>query len=170
MSQTTFGQTDSLALAVVAWLNDAARAFVVPIFAERRFARKTELKDIPIAGEPVSVDVFIGHETGERSHDGTRYSLAPVFSSTYGVNIFIQQRVGGMDDPEAQVSILVLLRGQIIDQLRQTRFNLTNSVRPINGAVCVSHQNGDKGPYNLERLEGDNTFESDTIFVFKAAA
>lgn len=170
MSQTTFGQTDALALAIVTWLNDAARNFVIPISAERRFARKTELKDIPIAGEPASVDVFIGNDAGERSHDGTRYSLAPVFSSTYGVNIFIQQRVGGMEAPEAHTAILVLLRGQIIDQLRQTRFNLTNAVRPVNGVLCVSHQNGDKGPYNLERLEGDNTFESDTIFVFKAAA
>jgi hypothetical protein len=170
MAQTTFGQTDSLALAVVAFLNGMAASFCLPMSAERRFALVTDLSLIPAYDAPVSIDVFPDIENTERHGQST-------FTSDYAVHIFIQQRTDGTDE-EAACALLTLLRSQIIEALKPQHLALANAIHPLAaGSVVMTHaRSADRSPgnpaglYNLYRLLEAHVFESDTIVIFKAAA
>jgi hypothetical protein len=178
MPQTTFGQTDALALAVVAWLsagmfatidNPEQRAFCMPIAAERRFALIDNLTDIPGYLDKVSVDVFPDIETSNRQ------GISNAFISQYGVHIFIQQQLTGASDEEAQCSLLTQLRSEIIEGIKLRAFDLTNAVHQTTKLIAVEIQNVDrgfrgKGLYSLDRLLQQHVYESDTILIFKAAA
>jgi len=170
MAQTTFGQTDSLALAVVAFLNSMSASFCMPMSAERRFAIVTDLKFIPPYDAPSSIDVFPDIENTERHGQST-------FMSDYAVHIFIQQRTDGTDE-EAACALLTLLRSQIIESLKNQWLVLANAVHPLAaGSVVMMHaKSADRSPgnpaglYNLPRLLEAHVYESDTILIFKAAA
>jgi hypothetical protein len=163
MAQTTFGQTDALALEVVAWLNDNAHEFCLPIVAERRFRLISELGEIPAASASASVDVFPDVDTSER------LGVAPAFTSSYTIHVFIQQQVGGNPGPEAQCTLLTQLRSQIIEGLKPLMFSLVNAVHPTQRVFLTHARSADKGLYNLARLLELNVYESDTILTFKAA-
>jgi len=170
MPQTVFGQTDALALAVVNWLTDNAVTFSLPIAAERRFALVTDLALIPDNTQPVSVDVFPDIEDTERQGMHT-------FTSSYAVHIFIQQRTDGTDE-EAACALLALLRGQIIESLKNARLSIPSAVHPLAaGSLVMTHaKSADRAPgnpaglYSLARLLQAHVFESDTIVIFKPAA
>lgn len=175
MPQTTFGQTDALALAIVTWLtagtfyiigNQASpQPFCINISAERRFHRIDDLKNIPAWNAPASVDVFPDIEMGKRE------GIAPAFLSEYAVHIYIQQMVAGAVGGEAaQCALLLQLRSQIIEGIKPLRFNLANAVHPVVNIIPIAVKNADKGLYGLDRLLNDHVFESDTILIFKAAA
>jgi hypothetical protein len=159
----TCGQTDALALAVVAWLNDNADDFCVPIAAERRFRLISELEEIPASNTFASVDVFPDSETDERR------GIAPVFIASYAIHIFIQQQVGGTPGPEDQCALLTQLRSQILEGIKPLKFNISNAVHPAQNLILAQAKSADKGLYNLARLLELNVYESDTILVFKAA-
>jgi hypothetical protein len=163
MAQTTFGQTDALALAVVSWLSQNAASFCVPIAAERRFLLMSKLEDIPPATSPASVDVFPDVETSDR------LGIAPAFTSQYSIHIFIQQQVGGSPGPETQCALLTQLRSQILAGLKPLMFSLTDAVQPVRNVFLTQARSADKGLYNLARLLELNVYESDTILTFKAA-
>jgi hypothetical protein len=162
--QTTFGQTDALALAVVAWLNTNAATFAVPVSAERRFRRKSDLTDIPKFNESVSVDVFPDSEAIHRESMST-------FTSHYAIHVYMQQHVAGAPDVEAQCALLAQTHSEIMQGLRSYPFALANAVHPVNfnQLVFVDSKSADKGLYDLAALEQENKFQSDTILIFKAA-
>jgi hypothetical protein len=165
MPQTVFGQSDALALALVALIGAKAGTLVLPVTAERRFSRKDDLPDIPTFADPVSIDVFPDVEVTER------FGMHS-FTSQYAVHLYIQQQVSGALDPEAQCALLCQLRSQIIEGLKAYGpLPVTNAVVafPGAGAVLVHAKSADKGLYDLGRLESEHVFESDTILLFKAA-
>jgi len=159
-----YGQTDALALAVVAWLTANVDNFILPIATERRFRLIDELPGIPSVSQPVSVDVFPDIEVSERQ------GISTAFKSTYAIHLFIQQQVSGAASEDAQCALLTALRSQIIDRLRVRSFNLTNAVHPVNGVILVHLKSADRGLYNLNRLLDLHVYESDTILTFRAAA
>lgn len=164
-TNTTFGQTDALALAVVTWLNQNSATFCVPIAAERRFRLSTELDDIPTAAESASVDVFPDIENSERQ------GMSKAFSSSYVIHIYIQQQVTGAtgETDEQRCELLARLRSEIIEALKLRLFTLSNAVHPVPNVFLAEVKNGDKGLYGLPRLMQLNVFESDTILVFRAS-
>jgi hypothetical protein len=165
MAQTTFGQTDSLALAIVAWLNGLANSFCIPFAAERRFRIHDDLPNIPTVSDPASVDIF---PDAEASH---RQGLASIFDSEYAVHILIQQQVGADDaDIEARCAILAQLRSEIVENMKKRMFNLTDAVHPVNRVFLSEIKSADKdGLYSHSRLLQFNVFWSDTILIFKAS-
>ena len=173
MAQTTFGQTDSLALVVASFLNTlnaTPGSFCTPLAADRRFALVTDLALIPAWGSPASVDVFPDIENTERTGLTT-------FKSDYAIHIFIQQQTSGTDE-EAACALLTQLRSQIIEALKPVRLALPNAVHPLAaGSLVLTHaKSADRSPgnpaglYNLSRLLDAHVYESDTILIFKAAA
>ena len=171
VSQTTFGQTDALALAVVTWLQNNALTFCLPIKAQRRFVRIDEAGALPDVGAPVQVDVFPDIEVGKRQ------GVSPKpYESQYAVYLQIQQRltsvaVQGAEAEDEQCALLMLLRSQIIEGIKTRQFILNNAVNvPMQGLYLDQIKNADqKGLYDLARLLGQHVFASDTILVFRAA-
>jgi hypothetical protein len=170
MAQTTFGQTDSLALAVVTWLQNNALMFCLPIKAQRRFVRIDESAALPDVGAPVQVDVFPDIEVGERQ------GITNAFASQYAVYLQIQQRltsvaIQGAAAEDEQCALLAQLRSQIIEGIKTRQFSLTNAVHvPLQDLFLFHVKNADqKGLYDLARLLGQHVFASDTILVFRAA-
>ena len=162
--QTVFGQTDALALDVAAWVTNHAADFCLPVAAERRFVRQDELKDIPQASMPVSVDVFPASEHGKRQ------GASVAFAGEYAFHLYLQQQVAGSpDEEESRCGLLAQLRSQIIEGLKRTQFNLTTAVHPVQSVIMIEFKSADaKGLYDLERLLQQHVFESDTILIFKA--
>ena len=168
--QTTFGQTDALALAVAAYLNTRSDSFCTNVSAERRFALVTDIALIPAFDAPASVDVFPDIENTERTGFTT-------FKSDYAIHIFIQRRTDGTDE-EAACALLAQLRSEILESLKNLRLAIPNAVHTLAaGSMVMSHaKSADRSPgnpaglYNLARLLDAHVFESDTIVIFKAAA
>lgn len=163
MTQTTFGQTDALALAVVAWLNANAATFSMPMTAERRFRLIRELPDIPAFDQAASVDVFPDSEQSQRQ------GISTAFASSYAVHVFIQQQVAGAPDEDAQCALLTQLRSEIVEGLKLRMFQLANAVHAVQNVFLDQLKSADSGLYNLARLLELHVYESDTILVFKAA-
>ena len=164
MMPDAFGQTDALALAIVDWLNNTVGTLCVPFDAERRFRLIDELPEIPGPSDKASVDVFPDSEASERQ------GVSTAFQSNYAVHIFIQQKLTGAPDEDAQCALLTQLRSQIIEALKLRMFNLTNAVHPVDRVFLHSIKSADKGLYNLARLLELHVYESDTLLIFKAAA
>ena len=176
MAQTTFGQSHALALAVVAWLNSVSASLCTSVAAEVRFARVTDLSQIPTYDQPASIDVFPDTELRERTKSGSGASLA-TFTSHYAIHVFIQQRTDGTDE-EALCGLLSQLRSEVINLIPAAGLSLPNAVHPLaaNQLVFMEAKSVDRGPdgrgalYDIARLEEAHVFESDTIVIFKAAA
>ena len=162
MPQTVFGQTVALADVVVAMLNNAAPGFCLPITAVRRFARLTELKDLPKTGSPVAIDIFPGTDTSER--DG----VAPSFSDTYAIHVLLQQHVGKDATSEGQISLLMQLRSQIAEFLMPRRYEAKAAVHPFTNIPVVHIGHGKEGVYDLVRLEELQVFYAEMIVMFNA--
>jgi hypothetical protein len=168
MPQTVFGQTDSLALAIVGWLEGLESTFAVPFAAERRFRIHDDVADIPKWGAAASVDVFPDAESGDRQ------GLASIFSSEYAVHILIQQQLGseGVTDSliEERCALLAQFRSQIIENMKKRMFNLADAVHPVSGVFLSKYMAAkDEGLYSHSRLLQFNVFWSDTILIFKAS-
>ena len=163
MAQTTYGQTDSLALGVVEWLN--GYPFSMPIKAQRRFVRVDDISVLPYVGAPAQIDVFPDIEVCDRQ------GISTAFSSQYAIYLLIQQRLTNVNDEDAQCSLLTRLRSEIIEGLKSQQILITNAVHPSSqGLRIVQVKNADRqGLYDLARLRGQHVYASDTILVFKAA-
>jgi hypothetical protein len=164
-----YGQTDALALAVVARINSLSGTFCIPVSAERRFRLLDRLKDIPAYNAPASVDVFPDTKAGQRQ------GISTAFASEYAIHIYIQQQVSDAADEEAQCALLARLESEIVDDIEDVAFNLDDAVHPVKNVFLWKYYNADengpaKGLYNLKRLMGEHVYESDTILVFKASA
>jgi hypothetical protein len=166
-AQTTFGQTDALALALVEWLETNAATFCLDITAQRRFRLIDELAALPDVDSPVQVDVFPDIEISDRQ------GISTAFASHYTVHLYIQQRLTSAPDgdEDVQCALLTQLRSQIIEGIKLRQFKLTNAVHvPLQDLFLVQVKNVDqKGLYDLARLLGQHVFASDTILVFRAA-
>ena len=172
MAETTpiYGQTDALALAIVAILNGVGEALCLPVAAERRFARKLDLEAIAGLGAPVTVQVFPGDDGADLDGMGPRYD------DTYGCHVLILQKVGGSQAgglSEDAVASLVRLRSEIIEGLCGVRIDCPNAVHPFTTTMALAvrsarEPNGAGGVYDLGRLESGNLFYSDVVFTFKA--
>jgi hypothetical protein len=164
VTQSIFGQTDALALAVASWLTSNSGAFCLPIVSQRRFRLLTHTKDIPTATEAVAVDVYPDTETSEKQGISTAYM------SEYAIHIYIQQQtMGGAGTEEEQCALLTQLRSQILDAARKLRFDLDDAVHAVRGVFPVSIKSADKGLYDMGRLLSDNVYASDTILIFRAS-
>ena len=165
MTQTTFGQSDAVALELVTALNDASDAslFCLSLKAERLFARKMDIAEIPDKDSPVNVQVFPGHDQADR------VGISGIYDDLYGVHVLLQQRVG--DAAETQVALLMLLRSQITKFLCSKVLSCAEGtvVDPFYRAHVVAHRHGPEGVYDLSRLESHNLFYSDIILTYKAA-
>lgn len=171
--QSSYGQTDALALAVVEWLGTLDQdKMAVGFEAERRFRLINQLPEIPAWDEPASIDVFPDAEMGERQ------GMSTAFSSSYAIHIFIQQRLAtvpddgsqGFPSEDEQCALLTLLRSQIIEAIKKLAFDLTDAAHPVDKVFLQSIKSADKGLYNLQRLLEFHVYESDTLLIFKAAA
>ena len=161
-TQTIFGQSDALALAVVDLLNDASagKAFCLDLSASRVFARIMDLKAIPDSTSAVSVQVFPGHDQADRA------GLSGPYDDTYGVHVVLQQRVGGV--VETQCPLLMQLRTQITEFLAATRIDCPAAVHPFKNAHLFAHRTADnKGVYDLMRLEEFNAFYAEIVLTYK---
>ena len=87
MSQTIFGQTDALALSIVAWLNSFPLS--MSIKAQRRYVLIVTASALPDINSPVQVDIFPDIEICDRQ------GVSPAFASHYAVHLVIQQRLTG---------------------------------------------------------------------------
>jgi len=164
MAQTVFGQTDALALSIAAWLNTFPLS--MPIKAQRRFVLIDTASALPDVNSPVQVDIFPDIEICDRQ------GVSPAFASHYAVHLFIQQRLTGAANEDAQCALLTQLRSQIIEGMKPwPGFQIPNAVNvPSQGLYLVQVKNADqKGLYDLARLLGQHVYASDTILVFRAA-
>jgi hypothetical protein len=163
--QTKFGQSDAAALELVALLTAAntANAFCLAIAPVRLFARKLDLKDIPIADQPVAVQVVPGHDQGDR--DG----MGGMYNDTYGVHVLLLQVCGA--NVETQCPLLMQLRSEIVEYLCGKGLTCPEGtvVHPFARAQVIGHRHGPEGVYDLTRLEDHaGLFYSDIILTYKA--
>jgi hypothetical protein len=141
----------------------------LPIAAERRFALKDDLPNIPKYNQPASVDVVPDIENSDRQ------GISTAFLSEYAIHIFIQQQLTGSNE-EAQCALLTQLRSQILESMKLAVFMLPSAVHPVlTPAFPIKIMNVDrgfrgKGLYSLDRLLQAHVYESDTIVIFRAAA
>ena len=174
MTQTVFGQTDALALTIVAWMAAGAwyyqgqstnpQSFCIPITPQRRFARRDDLASLPNYQQPALVDVFPGLEHGDSRGTST------AFESQYAIRFCIQQQLTGAASEEDQCALLSQLRSQIVEGIKTQRFNLTNAVHPVSNVFLHQIRNADRNDlYDQNILQNDHVFKSDTILIFKAA-
>ena len=176
--QIQFGQTAALADEIVAYLNaqDAmttgtppvnASPFCLRLTANRVYARILDLAKLPNPGDPVRVDLSPGDETEQRR------GIAAVFLAEYSVRLMIQQKIGaaGTTAGEAQCSLLDQLRSQIIEALKGgPDRNAATAVHPFKATLLtITTPKEQEGTYVASRLEGDNSYYSETILTFKAA-
>lgn len=163
-----YGQTDALAIAVVERINTCS-TLSMQVSAQLRYRLLDPLVNIPGIESPVNVFIAPG---SERS---VRQGISTAFESTYTLHIAIQQLITGADNEETQCAALMRLRSEIVDDLRQRMFSLTDAVHPVNNVFVVQAETAAEAnrtslTYNLARLLNDHVFESDTIVTFKASA
>jgi len=162
---TKYGQSDAVALELVAALNDASPSFCLPVAAERKFARVREIAAVSKIGESVAVHVFPGAEQSEVS------GISGVYDDTYAVHVLLQQNVtdttsGGLS--ESQLALLMKLRAEIIEYVCARRMSCPDAVHPFSGAIVAKVAHGPEGVYDLARIESMNEFYSDVIFTYRA--
>ena len=168
--QTIFGQSDALALKVVALLQarSDANLFCLTLTASRVFARQMDLDanaphPIPGIGSPVDVQVFPGHDQADR------VGVSGQYDDIYGVHVLLQQQVGAGTAAETQCALLMQLRSQVLEFLMSQAITTTNAVHNFTNSHVFAHRHGGKeGIYDLERLEQQHAFYSDVIFTYKA--
>ena len=161
-----YGQSDALALAVVAALNAATDTFCLNVDAHRLFARKLDIADISAIGQPVTVEVFPGDELEDL------VGLGGTFDDTYGCHVILLQNVadntqtsGGLN--EDQMALLLRLRSEVIELLCAGSIDGLNAVHPFSGARVKAVRHGKEGVYDLAHLESTNVFYSELILTYK---
>ncbi len=167
---TIYGQSDALAVAVTALINQYSGAFILPVTAQRLFVSKLGIGDIPAIGSNVSVRVIPGAEHADLQ------GLNQVYDDTYTVAIVILQNVtdvanGGLS--EAQMQLLLQLRSQIFELLCMTKISCTAAVHPFcdtmpKGVRSKGLMGEETGVYDLARLESDNVFYSASQVIYPA--
>jgi hypothetical protein len=174
MAQTAFGQSHALANAILAVLNalQAAGLFAVPIAPTVRFARRfnmtssgeTELV-VPDTSAPAAVEIFPFNENEERLGG----SGLPTFEADYQVHLLMLQRVGVGDADDAQVSLLLQTRSQIIEELKSRGLDVSTVVKKYRPAVLIGVKSATETIYDQAFLESKQSFYSSTLLTYKAA-
>ena len=160
--QTIFGQADAVALTIAGALNaaSAAGSFCLPLKARWLQEREIDVKVLPKIGEPVDVQIFPMHDQADRT------ALMNFYDDLYGVNILIQQVVGGQ--VKTQIPILSLLRSQVFEWLMSQPLTTTNAVHNVKGIHVNAVRPSKEGLYWIERLHQEGAFYSDNTVTFKA--
>jgi hypothetical protein len=164
---SVYGQTDAVAVEIVAALNNASPTFCLPVAAERLFARRLDVAEISNIGDPVTVQVIPGDDMADLM------GLDQIYDDTYGCHIVLLQNVtdttnnGGLS--ETQAALLVRLRSEIVEFLCSHALACPEAVHPFSNARVKACRHGKEGIYDLVKLEENNVFYSDLIVTYRAA-
>ena len=165
-TQTTFGQTDAAARAIVTSLTTGSATFCLGVSPVRLFARKLDLASIPEIGQAVMIQVVPGDDLSDR------LSMNGLYDDTFGVHVLMLQRIADLTSggiSESQAALLMQLRSEIIEWLCARQLACPAAVHPFAGAQVISVRHGKEGAYDLSRLETEAAlFYSDIIFTYRA--